>query len=79
MFLFGFLGIFVITQMHGLGLSRRARWVIGIASLSAALAWYSGAWSEMLQVIFRIPVIEYLIAIILAGFIWIVQRVFARR
>jgi hypothetical protein len=42
MFFFGFLGIFIITQMHGLGLSRRARWALLVAFIGGMLAVY--AW-----------------------------------
>ena len=41
MFLFGFLAIFVITQMHGVGLSRRTRVVLGTMYLVAVLGVYS--------------------------------------
>jgi hypothetical protein len=33
----GFLGMFVVTQMHGLGLSRAVRWVLGLAYIGAIL------------------------------------------
>ncbi|MBT8422704.1 MAG: hypothetical protein KJP03_06275 [Gammaproteobacteria bacterium] len=37
-FFSGFLALFVITQMHGLGLSKTVRWVIGLGYI-AAVAW----------------------------------------
>ena len=37
MFLFGFLTIFVITQMHGIGLGKKARWGIVISYLLCVL------------------------------------------
>jgi hypothetical protein len=45
MFLMGGLAMFIITQMHGLGLSRRARWLIafgyfcGVALIYAVRGW----------------------------------------
>lgn len=37
----GFLGMFIVTQMHGLGLSKAARWGIGLSYAFAILAIYS--------------------------------------
>lgn len=74
MFIFGFLAIFVITQMHGLGLSRRIRWLIGSVVIAAALLWYSGDWKTMLQHLGAIPLIEYMVAFVLSGLIWLVLR-----
>ena len=78
MFFFGFSGIFVITQMHGLGLARPLR--IGIFSLYAAAAlWvYSGRGLANIHQITWIPVIEYLGVFILAGLfgggLWLARR-----
>jgi hypothetical protein len=69
MFAFGFAGILVITQMHGLGLSRRTRWIIFIFYVVAALAIYSQRGWVQLNEIVRIPVIEYLLVFVLAGMI----------
>lgn len=66
MFGFGFGGMFVITQMHGLGLSRLIRWVILALYLGAALLAYSLYDITMIHQIFWIPVIEYLGVVILA-------------
>jgi len=41
MFLSGFLGVFVLTQMHGLGLSRRVRWGLGLAYLAGVAIIYA--------------------------------------
>jgi len=66
MFVFGFAAMFIITQMHGLGLSR---WVkVGLVLLFglALLPVYVGRPLFTLNEIIRIPVIEYLSAIVLA-------------
>lgn len=79
MFLFGFAGIFVITQMHGLGLKRWQK--LGfLAIYVGGAAWvYSSRGLAQLNEIIRIPVIEYLAVAVLAGLIggglWVVRRV----
>jgi len=67
MFAFGFAGIFVITQMHGLGLSLRARGVILAIFIGSALWVYSDMGLARLNEIIRIPLIEYLATFVLAG------------
>jgi hypothetical protein len=78
MFAFGFAGMFVISQMHGLGWSRMTRWAIGIGYMLAALLVYNGRGWVQLNEIIRIPVIEYLVVFIMAGLIglgiWIADR-----
>ena len=47
MFLFGFLGLFIITQMHGLGLSKRIRWVFaGLYALGIILVYNHRGWGK---------------------------------
>jgi hypothetical protein len=79
MFAFGFGGIFVITQMHGLGLSLRVRGAL-LAIYAALAVWvYSGRGLVKLNEIIRIPLIEYLAVFVLAGLIgmvlWIIRRI----
>jgi hypothetical protein len=58
MFLFGFLAIFVITQMHGVGLSCRTRVVLGAIYLVGVLWVYSWrGWNHLFEVTW-IPIIE---------------------
>ncbi|MEZ4639263.1 MAG: hypothetical protein R2856_30585 [Caldilineaceae bacterium] len=67
MFFFGFGGIFVITQMHGLGLSLRVRSVLLAIYAGLALLIYSDrGWAQMNEII-RIPMIDYLAVVVLAG------------
>jgi hypothetical protein len=77
MFAFGFAAIFVITQMHGLRFSRLTRWVIGLAYAGAVILVYNSNWSRLNEII-RIPLIEYLVAFVLAGLValglWIAGR-----
>lgn len=83
MFFFGFAGILVLTQIHGLGLSRRTRALIIATYIGSALWIYNGRGFDKLDELIRIPIIEYLavyvIAILLAVIIWVVQRVGSMR
>jgi hypothetical protein len=78
MFAFGFGGIFVITQMHGLGLRLWHKAGLLAIYVGAALLVYSDRGWEKLNEIVRIPVIEYLVVFVLAGLIggglWLVRR-----
>jgi len=77
MFAFGFGGMFVVTQMHGLNLSRLTRWLITLGYAAAVITAYHTDWSRLNEII-RIPVIEYLVAFLMAGIIalgfWIKNR-----
>ncbi len=78
MFFFGFLGIFVITQMHGLRLSAGARWLIMAGYIGLVIAVYQVRGWEHLNEIVRIPLIEYaavaVLALIIGGGVWIARR-----
>lgn len=78
MFAFGFAAMFIVTQMHGLGWSRLTRWIAVGVFVAAALLTYNGRWVDMNEII-RIPLIEYLVAFIMAGLValglWISARI----
>ncbi len=78
MFAFGFAGMFVITQMHGLGLSRWAKLAIFALYAGLALWIYSERGWVQLNEIIRIPVIEYISVFILAGLfgagLWVTKK-----
>ncbi|WP_207918891.1 hypothetical protein [Saccharopolyspora karakumensis] len=76
MFLFGFLGVFVISQMHGPGLARSTRWVLVAVYLGAAIAVYSTRSLTELDEIVRIPLIECLVVAVLAVLTWLGLRGF---
>jgi hypothetical protein len=76
MFFFGFAGIFVITQMHGLGLSRLVKWLILAGFIGSAILVYSQRGWVKLNEIIRIPLIEYLFVLVLAGLFWLGLKVF---
>ena len=67
MFAFGFGGILVITQMHGLGLKKWIRWTVLSIYLGFALVVYSGRGLGNIHQILWIPAIDYLAVFILAG------------
>ena len=74
MFAFGFLALFVVTQMHGLGLGRAARWGLALAVV-AAMAWaYSARGWEHLNEVIRIPVIDYGLVGLIGGALLLVRR-----
>jgi hypothetical protein len=79
MFAFGFGGIFIITQMHGVGLRLWHKTGLLVVYLGATLLVYSDRGWERLNEIVRIPLIEYLAVFVLAGLIggglWLVRRV----
>jgi hypothetical protein len=78
MFAFGFAGIFILTQMHGLGWNRLTRWLVAGIYIAGALFIYSSRGWVQLNEIIRIPVIEYLLVFVMAGLIalglWIAGR-----
>lgn len=67
MFLFGFAGIFVITQMHGLGWSRLTRGLVLALYVAGVLVVYSQrGWAQLNEIV-RIPVIDYVLVFVIAG------------
>ena len=74
MFAFGFGGVFVITQMHGLKLKKWLRWTILGTYIALALLVYSARDITMIHQITWIPFIEYLVVFALAGVLWGVMR-----
>jgi hypothetical protein len=69
MFLFGFATLFVITQMHGIGLGRKARWGIVLTYALCVLYTYSGRWLDSFEVL-RIPVAEFALVYLFAALAW---------
>jgi hypothetical protein len=79
MFAFGFTGMALIAQMHGLGLSRRVKLGAYLA-YGAALLGYYGRRGELHQAVnvLRVPALEYGVVGVLAA-ITLLWRVAARR
>ena len=74
MFFFGFLGIFIITQMHGLNFTTLQKWVFTLLYLAGAsvVAIQRGAlfYTELP----RIALIDYCGIFILAGILWLITK-----
>ena len=74
MFFFGFAGIFVVTQMYGLGLKAWMRWgFLGAYVAGAAVVYGNRGWVQANEII-RIPLIEYVLVFVLAGIIWLLMK-----
>ena len=66
MFFFGFAGVFVLTQMHGLGLKLWQKWLILAVYIgSVTLVYSQRGWAQLNEIV-RIPVIEYFAVVVLA-------------
>ncbi|WP_101757831.1 hypothetical protein [Oceanicoccus sp. KOV_DT_Chl] len=72
-FLFGFLLVFVITQMHGLGLSKKIRWFIAAVFVALMGFYYFGRWAEMVEVP-RVAMIEYPAILVIGLITWMLIR-----
>ena len=79
MFFFGFAMLFIVTQMHGLGLSRGVKALLTVIFGLAVAVVYSQRGLANLNEIIRIPLIDYLGVFVLAGLIggglWIARKV----
>lgn len=78
MFAFGFGGVFVITQMHGLKFPNWLRWTFLGTYLSLALFVYSSRGLGMIHQIIWIPFIDYLAVFLLAALLWAVMQIINR-
>jgi hypothetical protein len=65
MFFFGFGGIFIITQMHGLNLSRWLRWGFLLLYIAGVAVVFNTHWMQMTQISY-IPLIDYPAVMVLA-------------
>ena len=74
MFMFGFLMMFIVTQMHGIGLSKNFRWFIALIFIASIFLVYSSRGWQYISEIFRIPMIEYLLAFFLAFLVGLIFR-----
>ena len=78
MFAFGFGGIFIITQMHGLGLKTWIKWLLLAFYVVAAIIVFSERGISKVWQLAAIPAIDYLAVGILALLIglglWVYDR-----
>ena len=66
--------MFIITQMHGIGLSRNLRWAFAFITLVAIALVYQGRGWQHLHEIIRIPIIDYLLVLVIAGLVLLLQK-----
>ncbi|MBL8130805.1 MAG: hypothetical protein JNL42_03030 [Anaerolineae bacterium] len=72
MFLFGFLAMFIVTQMHGLGYKRWLKWVYGLAFAGAvAITYLILRQPYQVNEVIRIPAILYLMVFVMYGLWWL--------
>jgi len=63
----GFLGMFVITQMHGLGLSKTVRWILGLSyALSIFVIYSQTAGIAKAYMVTLIPLVEFILVVIVS-------------
>jgi hypothetical protein len=74
MFLFGGIGLFLLTQMHGLGLSTRAKWAIALPLLAILAAFYS-QFPATIMGLPRLAVIQYIGTFLMAGTVMILLAI----
>ena len=74
MFLFGGVAIFLVTQLHGLGLGRAAKLAIALP-LVAAMAVFYAVFPDELMGVTRLPMIMYAGTFIMAALVWLLARV----
>ncbi|MBL8055539.1 MAG: hypothetical protein JNK29_02520 [Anaerolineales bacterium] len=83
MFFFGFGGLFVITQMHGLGLGLPVRLALLAGYVGGVLWVYNDRGWDKLNEIIRIPAIDYLgvavLALLIGGGLGLARRLRGRR
>lgn len=73
MFLFGGVAVFLITQLHGLGLGLKGKLAIALPLVAGMGAFYV-LFPENLAGLPRIPMIMYIGTFIMAGLVWILSR-----
>jgi hypothetical protein len=79
MFIFGFLAIFIVTQMHGLGLKAWVKNVFGFGFLaSIVLIYVFDTRFVNINEVIRIPAIEYLMIFCMYGLWWLFAKTTGR-
>jgi hypothetical protein len=73
MFFFGGVTLFLITQMHGLGLSRKGKLAIALPLITIMSTFYI-VNPEYLQLLPRVPMINYIGTILVMIVVWLLLR-----
>lgn len=80
MFMFGFLFMFIVTQMHGIGLKPWLKWLFGAGFLlSIVIVYFIQREPRMINEVIRIPAILYPFAFLTYGFWWVLAKISAGR
>jgi len=77
MFCFGFAGLFVITQMHGLGLSRLSRGFFLTVYIAGVITVYAQIGFEKIYQITWIPLTEYAVVFVIAFLVWGAMKLYS--
>ena len=79
MFFFGFAFIFIVTQIHGLGLKPWVRYLSYIIFLGAIVfVYFFQREPFMMNEVIRVPAIEYILLFLTYGIWWLASRVMGR-
>lgn len=78
MFLFGFFGIFVVTQMYGLGLKAWQRYAFFALYAGGAIVVYADRGVNRLFELVTIPLTEYAVVFVLAALVWTGMKLTSR-
>lgn len=73
MFLFGGMATFLITHLHGMGLSSRAKWMVAVPVLASIGAFYA-FYPEHIAGVARMPATMYTGTLILFIILWVLKR-----
>jgi len=75
MFFFGFAGIFIVTQMHGLNFTKLQKWGFTLLYLGGATLVAVKQGALFYTVLPRIAVIDFIGVFILAGVLWVITKI----
>lgn len=78
-FVIGFLGIFLITQMHGVKLRAWMKWVLLGMYLTTIIIAFSSKGFAVGRDILLLPILEYGLVFIVAGLTWLGIMIYRRR
>ena len=77
MFCFGFAGLFVVTQMHGLGMSRLVRGVfLGVYVIAVTCVFSNIGFGKLHQITW-IPITDYVAVFVIAFLVWGFMKLFS--
>ncbi|WNC72194.1 hypothetical protein RGQ13_19040 [Thalassotalea psychrophila] len=78
MFAFGFATLFFITQIYGLGLSKRVTYYCSAVYIVVLVIFYQNDYWQMVEVL-RIPFILIIVAVVLAALLYLIHTFIIKR